>query len=64
MTLFFYGELAMQNVNHPDYIVQPSANHSVFRNESSTPEDSPFRNANLCQAISYSMNRQQIVDNI
>lgn len=57
------GELAMQNVNHPDYIVQPSAT-TQYLEMNQAPEDSPFRNANLRQAISYSMNRQQIVDNI
>lgn len=57
------GELAMQNVNHADYIVQPSAT-TQYLEMNQAPEDSPFRNTNLRQAISYSMNRQQIVDNI
>lgn len=49
------GELAMQNVNHPDYIVQPSAT-TQYLEMNQAPEDSPFRNTNLRQAISYSMN--------
>lgn len=57
------GELAMQNVNHEDYVVQPSATTQYLElNQAS--EDSPFKNKNLRYAISYAMNRQQIVDNI
>ncbi|XUB37095.1 oligopeptide transport system substrate-binding protein [Enterococcus sp. DIV0876] len=57
------GELAMQNVNHDDYIVQPSA-ATQYLEMNQANEDSPFRNENLRQAISYSIDRQQLVDNI
>ncbi|HCE12911.1 MAG TPA: peptide ABC transporter substrate-binding protein [Enterococcus sp.] len=57
------GELAMQNVNHDDYIVQPSAT-TQYLEMNQASEDSPFRNESLRQAISYSIDRQQLVDNI
>ncbi|OTN77210.1 hypothetical protein A5886_002307 [Enterococcus sp. 8G7_MSG3316] len=57
------GELAMQNVNHDDYTIQPSAT-TQYLEMNQASEDSPFRNENLRQAISYSINRQQLVENI
>lgn len=57
------GELAMQNVNHKDYVVQPSAT-TQYLEMNQAAEDSPFRNEKLRQAISYSLDRQQIVDQI
>ncbi|MHC5374171.1 ABC transporter substrate-binding protein [Enterococcus sp. LJL120] len=57
------GELAIQNANHENYVTQPGAT-TQYLEMNQAPEDSPFRNENFRKAISYAMDRQQIVDNI
>jgi len=57
------GELALQNVNHEDYVVEESA-MTQYLELNQEDEDSPFRNKNLREAISLLIDREHIVDSI
>lgn len=57
------GELAMQKANDKAYVAEPSST-TQYLEMNQAKADSPFRSKNLRMAISYAMDRKQIVDKI
>jgi oligopeptide transport system substrate-binding protein len=57
------GEAALQNKDNKAWVAEPSA-MTQYLELNQTKKNSPFRNKNLRKAISYAINRQQMVDKI
>lgn len=57
------GELAQQMANDPEYVSQPEAS-TFYLEMNQEDEDSPYRNENLRKAISYSIDREALVNSI
>lgn len=57
------GELAQQAANDPQLVIQKEAS-TQYIELNQIDEDSPFRNENLRKAISYSIDRKSLVENI
>jgi oligopeptide transport system substrate-binding protein len=57
------GELAQQMVNDPAFVSQKEAS-TQYMELNQRDENSPFRNANLRKAISYSIDRKSLVEQI
>lgn len=62
-TTYLNGELAQQNANDPNYKVNVQGS-TAFLEMNQIKDDSPFKNENLRKAISYSINRKALVNNI
>jgi oligopeptide transport system substrate-binding protein len=57
------GELAQQAANDPQLVIQKEAT-TQYMELNQMDENSPYRNANLRKAISYSIDRKSLVENI
>ncbi|MTD37530.1 peptide ABC transporter substrate-binding protein [Erwinia sp. CPCC 100877] len=57
------GELAQQAANDPQLVIQKEAS-TQYIELNQMDENSPYRNANLRKAISYSIDRKSLVENI
>lgn len=57
------GELAKQNADNKNFVSVPGAT-TQYLEMNQAKAGSPFKNANFRKAISYAMNRKQIVNNI
>ncbi|MGG5343186.1 peptide ABC transporter substrate-binding protein [Enterococcus sp. AZ192] len=57
------GELAQQAANDPALVIQKEAT-TQYMELNQIDENSPYRNENLRKAISYSIDRKSLVDNI
>lgn len=57
------GELAQQAANDPQLVIQREAT-TQYMEVNQIDENSPYRNANLRKAISYSIDRKALVENI
>jgi oligopeptide transport system substrate-binding protein len=57
------GELAQQAANDPQLVIQKEAT-TQYMELNQRDENSPYRNANLRKAISYSIDRKSLVENI
>ncbi|MFD2306704.1 peptide ABC transporter substrate-binding protein [Enterococcus termitis] len=57
------GELAQQAANDPALVIQKEAS-TQYMELNQIDEDSPYRNENLRKAISYSIDRKSLVENI
>jgi oligopeptide transport system substrate-binding protein len=57
------GELAQQAANDPQLVIQKEAS-TQYMELNQMDENSPYRNANLRKAISYSIDRKSLVENI
>ncbi|GEQ37071.1 peptide ABC transporter substrate-binding protein [Tetragenococcus halophilus] len=57
------GELAQQMANDPDYLTVPQAS-TFYMEMNQDDEDSPFNNENFRKAISYSIDREALVNSV
>ncbi|MCF1684151.1 peptide ABC transporter substrate-binding protein [Tetragenococcus halophilus] len=57
------GELAQQMANDPDYLTVPQAS-TFYMEMNQEDEDSPFANENFRKAISYSIDREALVNSV
>ncbi|AOF49590.1 peptide ABC transporter substrate-binding protein [Tetragenococcus halophilus] len=57
------GELAQQMANDPDYLTIPMAS-TFYMEMNQDDEDSPFNNENFRKAISYSIDREALVNSV
>ncbi|GMA07236.1 peptide ABC transporter substrate-binding protein [Tetragenococcus halophilus subsp. flandriensis] len=57
------GELAQQMANDPDYLTLPMAS-TFYMEMNQEDEDSPFANENFRKAISYSIDREALVNSV